>query len=99
MANFAELLEDLCLMDIPLDNGLFTWSNYRENPTFCRLDRFVFSADFLSLWPDIAQSLWPKSLFDHNPVGLSIQSKSWGPKPFKWFNHLADDSRYVEMIK
>ncbi|KAL4386887.1 hypothetical protein GQ457_09G026990 [Hibiscus cannabinus] len=44
-------------------------------------------------------SILPKSISDHNPVCLSMVSSSWGPRPFKWFNFLADDKDYVHCVE
>ncbi|KAL4384774.1 hypothetical protein GQ457_15G024410 [Hibiscus cannabinus] len=36
---FSEFIDDLSLLDLPLNGGWFTWSNFRERPSFSRLDR------------------------------------------------------------
>ena len=42
MRTFDELLRELGLVDPPLRNAKFTWSNFREQTVCCRLDRFMF---------------------------------------------------------
>ena len=39
---FDELIRKVELQDPPLINAQFTWSNFREHPICCRLDRFYF---------------------------------------------------------
>ncbi|KAK8612419.1 hypothetical protein V6N13_092535 [Hibiscus sabdariffa] len=99
MREFSGFIETMSLVDIPLVGGRFTWSNFREDPSFSRLDRFLISAEVLMLWFDVIQSILPKSISDHNPVCLSMVSSSWGPRPFKWFNFLADDKDYVHRVE
>ncbi len=43
MHAFSDFIFDLSLMDIPLEGGLFTWSNNREVAAKSRVDRFLFS--------------------------------------------------------
>ncbi|KAK8661026.1 hypothetical protein V6N13_051928 [Hibiscus sabdariffa] len=56
----SEFIEILGLVDLPLQGGRFTWSNFRDRPSF---------------------------------------SSYWGPRPFKWFEHLLEDNSYVEKIQ
>ncbi|KAL4383150.1 hypothetical protein GQ457_15G021490 [Hibiscus cannabinus] len=98
MESFSDFIDELSLIDLPLQGGCFTWSNFRDKPSFSRLDRFLLSPFVLSVWPDLIQSLHPKSLSDHNPVSLSISKVCWGPRPFKWFDHLLEDKAYVDKV-
>ena len=84
MTNF---IEDSGLMDISLFGGRFTWCNNRLVHTYCRLDRFLLSPDFLSKFSRLVQKVLPRSLSDHNMVSLNIDEVNWGPKPFKFFNN------------
>ncbi len=40
---FSSLISDLELIDLPLANQQFTWSNMQRNPTLAKLDRFLVS--------------------------------------------------------
>ena len=46
MKSFDELLRELGLVDPPLRNAKYTWSNFRDHPICCRLDRFLFSVQW-----------------------------------------------------
>ncbi|KAK8701461.1 hypothetical protein V6N13_019848 [Hibiscus sabdariffa] len=98
MESFSDFIDELSLIDLSLQGGCFTWSNFRDKPSFSRLERFLLSPDVLSVWPDLIQSLHPKSISDHNPISLSISKVSWGPRPFKWFAYLLDDKEYVDKV-
>ncbi|KAL4334232.1 hypothetical protein GQ457_07G009450 [Hibiscus cannabinus] len=98
MDTFSEFIDSFSLVDLSSHVGRFTRSNFRNNASFIRLDRFLLSPEVLRLWPDLLQSIMTKSLSDHNPICLSIMGDFWGPRPFKWFEHLLDDSSYVGRI-
>jgi hypothetical protein len=40
---FRRLVNELALINLPLQGRRYTWSNSRENATFVRLDIFLFS--------------------------------------------------------
>ncbi|GMI63409.1 hypothetical protein HRI_000010200 [Hibiscus trionum] len=96
--DFVDFIEALGLSDMPPHGSQFTWSNYRDAPSFSRLDRFLVSDNILVLWPDLFQQVLPKSISDHNPVCLSCIGDCWGPRPFKWFESTLDSLEYVDLI-
>lgn len=49
MEMFYEVIGELELIDPPLANAQFTWSNFCEDPICYCLDRFLFSAG----WEDL----------------------------------------------
>ncbi|KAL4341440.1 hypothetical protein GQ457_08G019460 [Hibiscus cannabinus] len=61
MRDFSDFIESSALVDIPLNGGRFTWSNFRDVPSFSRLDRFLVSAEVLLVWPDLLQCVLPKN--------------------------------------
>ncbi len=46
MCMFSNLISDLDLMDLPIANQQFTWSNMQSNPTLAKLDRFLISTEW-----------------------------------------------------
>lgn len=42
---FNNFIQKYSLLDPPLSNNKFTWSNLIINPTYFRLDRFLYSKD------------------------------------------------------
>ena len=46
MEKFSEFIEDLNLIDLPLEEGSFTWSNGTEQPSISRIDRALVSQDW-----------------------------------------------------
>ena len=47
MRRFAQVVDDLVLIDLPLQGGVFSWSRGRSNQTWARLDRFLVTQCWL----------------------------------------------------
>ncbi|RVW16572.1 hypothetical protein CK203_069385 [Vitis vinifera] len=56
MRRFAQVMDDLELVDLPLQGGSFTWSGGLHNQAWARLDRFMASPS----WLDQFENLWLK---------------------------------------
>ena len=41
MRRFAQIVDELELLDLPMQGGLFTWNGGRNNQSWARLDRFL----------------------------------------------------------
>ncbi len=48
---FSKTLSELDLVDLPMLNQQFTWSNMQDNPTLAKLDRFLISTDWDNAFP------------------------------------------------
>ena len=84
MRLFDELVRELNLKDPPLRNGQFTWSNFRDQPVCCRLDRFFHSIYWEDNFPYFRQELDVMIASDHCPIILDTTPPSWGPSPFRF---------------
>ncbi|GMI78058.1 hypothetical protein HRI_001475100 [Hibiscus trionum] len=98
MNEFEEFIEDIKVVDLPLSGGSFTWCSRREDPSFCRLDRFLVSTEILQEWPDIVQRLMSNRISDHHPITLQRNYLNVGPKPFRWFESWSDEFGYDETV-
>ncbi|GMJ15548.1 hypothetical protein HRI_005224000 [Hibiscus trionum] len=96
---FRNFIQESQLVDLPLSGGSFTWSNNRDPPTFIRLDRFLVGVKVLSDFPLLCQLLLPKSISDHNPIGLEVVSNVGGPRPFKLYNYLMEESGFSDLVE
>ncbi|XP_062083441.1 uncharacterized protein LOC133789680 [Humulus lupulus] len=86
MKLFDALIRELRLVDPKLQNGRYTWSNFRHKPICCRLDRFFHSPSWSNFYPFIRQEVWVRVVSDHSPVVLDSSPPSWGPSPFRFDN-------------
>ncbi|XP_020110396.1 uncharacterized protein LOC109725565 [Ananas comosus] len=51
MAMFSDLINSLAVIDLPLSNQKFTWSNMQHCPTLATLDRFLISTEWDQYFP------------------------------------------------
>ncbi|KAK8593983.1 hypothetical protein V6N13_042477 [Hibiscus sabdariffa] len=52
---FRTFISDAGLVDLPMSDGSFTWSNNRDSPSLVHLDRFLLSSNFLLKFPSLFQ--------------------------------------------
>ncbi|RVX01637.1 Transposon TX1 uncharacterized 149 kDa protein [Vitis vinifera] len=74
------------LLDPPLRNASFTWSNMQESPVCKRLDRFLYSNEWEQLFPQGIQETLIRRTSDHWPIALDTNPFMWGPTPFRFEN-------------
>lgn len=71
---FNSLIQDLAIIDLPMNNQSFTWSNMQRNPTMARLDRFLVSTEWDQEFPLTKVESLPRVTSDHFPILLSSES-------------------------
>ncbi|RVW50733.1 putative ribonuclease H protein [Vitis vinifera] len=74
------------LLDPPLRNAAFTWSNMQADPICKRLDRFLFSSEWDTFFSQSFQEALPRWTSDHSPICLETNPLKWGPTPFRFEN-------------
>jgi hypothetical protein len=65
MRGFSEFISSCGLRDMPLEGGLFTWSNNRAKS---KIDCFLFLDEWDEFFPSILQKRLPRILSDHFPI-------------------------------
>ena len=60
MRCFDEFIRESGLLDPPLRNAAFTWSNMQVDPICKRLDRFLFSSEWDSFFSQSLQEALPR---------------------------------------
>ncbi|RVW17381.1 LINE-1 retrotransposable element ORF2 protein [Vitis vinifera] len=86
MRCFDEFIRESGLLDPPLRNAAFTWSNMQVDPICKRLDRFLFSSEWDSFFSQSIQEALPRWTSDHSPICLETNPFKWGPTPFRFEN-------------
>jgi len=65
---FNDLISSISLIEIPLVDRAYTWSNCRDNPTLVRLDRCFINLDWDACFPNTALSSLTRFASDHVPL-------------------------------
>lgn len=63
------------MIDLPLGNQKFTWSNMQSCPTLAKLDRFLISTEWNQAFPLSKVVAMPKITSDHSPILLSTSDR------------------------
>ncbi|RVW72592.1 Transposon TX1 uncharacterized 149 kDa protein [Vitis vinifera] len=82
MRRFAQVMDDLELIDLPLQGGSFTWSGGLYNQAWARLDRFLVSPRWLDQFSNVTQKRLSRPISDHFPITIEGGGKRRGPSPF-----------------
>lgn len=83
---FNDTIDNLALLELPLLDRLFTWSNKRSVPTLARLDRAFMNGAFAHLFPDTSLHAKCGPTSDHAPLLLTLPTTT--PKASRfWFEN------------
>ncbi|RVW35575.1 Transposon TX1 uncharacterized 149 kDa protein [Vitis vinifera] len=86
MRSFAQTVDDLELIDLPMQGGIATWSGGRNNQSWARLDRFLVTQQWLDMFSGVAQCRMHRPTSDHFPILLIGGGIRRGPTPFRFEN-------------
>ncbi|RVW63481.1 Transposon TX1 uncharacterized 149 kDa protein [Vitis vinifera] len=86
MRRFAQVVDELELLDLPLQGGVFSWSGGRNNQAWARLDRFLVTQSWLDKFCGVVQCRLPRPTSDHFPIMLKGGGLRRGPSPFRFEN-------------
>ncbi|RVW18300.1 Transposon TX1 uncharacterized 149 kDa protein [Vitis vinifera] len=78
MRRFAQVTDELELLDIPLHGGVASWSGGRNNQAWARLDRFLVTQDWLDCFSGVLQCRLPRPVSDHFPIILKGGGEAGG---------------------
>ncbi|RVW16952.1 LINE-1 reverse transcriptase-like [Vitis vinifera] len=80
------VMDDLELVDLPLQGGSFTWSGGFQNQAWARLDRFMVSPSWLDQFRNVTQKRLSRHISDHFPIIIEGGGIKRGPSPFRFEN-------------
>ena len=98
MRRFAQIIDDLGLVDFPLQGGSFTWSGGLNNQSWARLDRFLVTPSWLDQYSRVYQRRLPRPTSDHFPILLEGGGLRRGPSPFKFENMWLKAEGFKDLI-
>ena len=99
MRRFAQIIDDLGLVDLPLQEGLFTWSGGLNNQSWARLDRFLVTLSWLDQFSNVIQGRLPRPTSDHFPILLEGGGLRRGPFPFRFENMWLKEEGFKDLIR
>ena len=84
--SFNSCINSLALLELPLLDRQFTWSNNRQEPTLARLNRALFNNAFSSLFPSSTLTSRIRSTSDHVPLLVTLATDIPKPNLFHFEN-------------
>ncbi|XP_057746700.1 uncharacterized protein LOC130965964 [Arachis stenosperma] len=86
--DFKDWIQDMQLVDLPLNNRKFTW--FRGRSCSC-IDRVLLSVEWIEEFSKIRLKGGPRGLSDHCPIIVEDSKFRGGPRPFQsldsWFTY------------
>ncbi|RVW55650.1 LINE-1 retrotransposable element ORF2 protein [Vitis vinifera] len=98
MRKFAQVIDELGLIDLPLQGGDYTWSGGPNNRYWARLDRFLVTPSWMDQFSSVIQKRLPRPASDHFPIVLEGGTVRRGPSPFRFENMWLKVDGFQELI-
>ncbi|XP_058763699.1 uncharacterized protein LOC131637125 [Vicia villosa] len=98
LEGFAEFIEESGLVDVPCKGKKFSWFS-GDGKSMSRIDRFIISDKVVNDWGVIGQRIGDRDVSDHCPIWLEVDTKNWGPKPFKFNNEWFSCSSFYDFVE
>ncbi|KAH7846593.1 hypothetical protein Vadar_015807 [Vaccinium darrowii] len=98
MRRFSDFINDLGLVDPPLNGSNFTWFGAHGNRCMSHIDRFLFSTSWEEHFTDVAQISLPRPISDHMPILLDSGGIRQGRMPFRFENMWLLTEGFVERV-
>jgi hypothetical protein len=86
---FNEKINSLSLIELPLLDRRFTWTNNRADPTLERLDRVFINLTWAQMFPNTSLSSLTRFISDHVPLIVHVSTSIPRPAVFRFENSWA----------
>ncbi len=96
MQDFSDFISSSGLMDIPMPDGRYTWSNSQSRS---RLDCFLFTPTIEDHFSTLVQRRLPRLCSDQFPILLECGSIEHGRRPFRFENMWLKSEGFLTKVK
>ncbi|KAJ9553481.1 hypothetical protein OSB04_017526 [Centaurea solstitialis] len=95
---FNDFISRSNLVEVPLIGRRFTRVS-GDGLKFSKLDRFLISTDFGTLWKGLGVRALDRKWSDHTPIMLFEDFRDFGPKPFKFFDSWLEEEEVSLIVQ
>ena len=95
---FNDIIQELGLLELPLKGRNYTWSNMQEQPLLQQLDWFFTTPTWSLTYPNTVVLPLVKSVSDHTPCKIRIDSKVPKATLFRYNNYWAQLPRFFDTV-
>ncbi|XP_019256427.1 PREDICTED: uncharacterized protein LOC109234833 [Nicotiana attenuata] len=95
--DFRGFLFDTGMTELQFMGRNYTWTN---NHVYSKIDRAIVNGDWMTTMPTLQVRVMEPYFSDHSPLSIQFgRRRGNGGKPFRFLNCLADDERFIPLIK
>lgn len=96
--SFNDCINEMCLIELPLLDRKFTWSNKRTQPTLERLDRAFINLRWDELLPNTLLSSLTRTTSDHVPLRIDVSTTIPKSKVFCFENFWIHSPSFHDIV-
>jgi len=95
---FNDAVDELGLLELPLLDSLYTWSNKRATPTLARLDRAFVNNDHSLAFPSTHLTSLVRQTSDHKPLLVSMSTNIPKSQVFRFENAWLKNAQFLPEV-